>query len=133
MCSLPVALRFSTYPQALVGDASDNIPGVAGIGAKTAPKLLLQHSSLDALFANVQTVVPPRARKCLEHADAERNARLSLQLAVLRDDVDVPQLMQDAEAWRRAEPLDEYAVRAVLAQLEITLKSAELDLLLSRA
>ena len=131
--AVPAALSCSTYPQALVGDASDNIPGVAGIGAKTAPQLLLQHGSLDALFANVQTVLPPRARKCLEHADAERMARLSLQLAVLRDDVDVPQLMQDADAWRRAEPLDEYAAKAVLAQLEISLRSAEMDMLFSRA
>jgi DNA polymerase-1 len=67
---------------ALVGDTSDNLPGVPGIGPGTASKLLQEYADVSALLANVERVTPARARAALvEHADqireVERLARLS--------------------------------------------------------
>lgn len=73
--------------KALVGDASDNIPGVRGIGPKTAQQLLEQFGTLDNIYANLDSVVPPRVRSALEaHRDA---ALLSRELAAIRCDVPI--------------------------------------------
>ena len=62
----------------LVGDASDHIEGVPGVGAKTAAKLLEEFGSLSALFERVECVQPERLRKLLETHKAllERNREL---------------------------------------------------------
>jgi len=52
----------------LVGDSSDNIPGVHGVGAKTAAKLLEQFGGLDELFVNLSKVTSDRIRKALEQS-----------------------------------------------------------------
>ena len=71
--------------RALVGDPSDNIPGVKGIGEKGAAKLIAEFESLEALLERAAEVKAKRAREALqEQADA---ARLSKQLATLRTDV----------------------------------------------
>ncbi|MEC9278867.1 MAG: 5'-3' exonuclease H3TH domain-containing protein [Chloroflexota bacterium] len=51
--------------KALQGDSSDNIPGVPGVGIKTAIKLLTDYGSLDGIFQNLEDVTPPRAKKSL--------------------------------------------------------------------
>ncbi len=51
--------------KALQGDSSDNIPGVPGIGVKTAIKLLVDYGSLDGIYENVEDVKPPRAKTSL--------------------------------------------------------------------
>ena len=62
--------------KALMGDASDNIPGVKGIGEKTAMALLAQQPSIDGLYANLdQMDVKPAARKKL--VEGEGDARMS--------------------------------------------------------
>ena len=71
--------------RALVGDTSDNIPGVKGIGEKGAAKLINEFGSLDALLENVDRVKAKRAREALV-AGAEQ-ARLSRELSRLRDDL----------------------------------------------
>ena len=48
--------------KALQGDSSDNIPGVPGVGIKTAIKLLTDYGSLDGIFQNLEDVNPPRAK-----------------------------------------------------------------------
>jgi DNA polymerase-1 len=61
---------------ALCGDASDSVPGVPGIGPKTAAALLAQAGSLDALYRNLEAVERPRWRELLEqHRDAAYAAR----------------------------------------------------------
>jgi DNA polymerase-1 len=71
--------------RALVGDPSDNIPGVKGIGEKGAAKLIQEFGSLDRLLAEADQVKAKRAREgLLEHAD---DARLSRELSILRADV----------------------------------------------
>lgn len=52
--------------KALMGDASDNIPGVPGIGEKTATKIIEEYSSIDNAYAHVHELKPPRASKNLQ-------------------------------------------------------------------
>ena len=69
--------------KALMGDTSDNIPGVKGIGEKTAMALLAQYPSIDDLYAHLDTVeVKPAARKKL--VEGEGDARMSYDLATIR-------------------------------------------------
>ncbi len=70
----------------LMGDATDNIPGVKGIGEKTAVELIGEFGSLDNLLKNVDKVKSQSRQKMLK--DNEEMARLSRELAVL--DTDVP-------------------------------------------
>ena len=74
--------------QSLAGDSTDNVPGVPGIGIKTAAELIHQFGSLDALLAGAETIKQPKRRQNLiEFAEM---ARISRQLVRLADDVDVP-------------------------------------------
>jgi len=71
--------------RALVGDPSDNIPGVKGIGEKGAAKLIQEFGTLERLLAEADQVKAKRAREGLQqHAD---DARLSRELSILRADV----------------------------------------------
>ncbi len=74
--------------KALVGDTSDNIPGVPGIGDKTAKALIAQFGSLEQILAHVADVTPTRARNALE-ANAGQ-ALESKRLASIVRDLDVP-------------------------------------------
>ena len=85
-----VEARFGVPPaqvldvRALVGDATDNIPGVKGIGEKGAAKLVQEWGSLEAVLDHASEISAKRAREALEsQADA---ARLSKRLATLRTD-----------------------------------------------
>jgi DNA polymerase-1 len=72
---------------ALVGDSSDNIPGVKGVGEKTAVELLRAHGSLDEILARAAELPGKRAREALlAHAD---EARMSRDLVTIRRDVPV--------------------------------------------
>jgi DNA polymerase-1 len=70
----------------LKGDTSDNIPGVPGIGDKTAGQLVNQYGSLEEVIAHAEELSPARKRNILEHADV---ARESKQLATMRRDLDI--------------------------------------------
>jgi DNA polymerase-1 len=74
--------------QALCGDASDNVPGVPGIGVKTAAELITTYGSLENLLANTANIKQPKRRETLE-TNAEL-ARISKQLVTLCDTVPVP-------------------------------------------
>lgn len=69
------------FYHSLLGDASDNIPGVKGIGKKGATDLVLQFDSLDDLYNNLDKVEKDRTRKLLE--EGKENAYLSLKLFLL--------------------------------------------------
>ncbi|MET0662175.1 MAG: 5'-3' exonuclease H3TH domain-containing protein, partial [Ilumatobacteraceae bacterium] len=73
------------YPQyaALRGDTSDNLPGVPGVGEKTAAKLITTYGGLDGVFANVDAQTPKLKSSLIEH---EARARKNLELMVLRHD-----------------------------------------------
>ncbi len=67
--------------KALMGDASDNIPGVPGIGEKTATNLIAAYGSIENVWAHIDEVRPPKAQKALrEHYDL---ARMSKELATI--------------------------------------------------
>ncbi len=69
--------------KALMGDSSDNIPGVLGIGQKTATDLLLKYGSLDALYENLDDeAIRPKLREKL--SAGKENAYLSYDLATIR-------------------------------------------------
>jgi len=72
--------------KALVGDHSDNIPGVQGIGEKTAVMLLQKYSTLDGIYAHLDEL-PPRLRALLEKG--RESAYLSRELATIRTDVPI--------------------------------------------
>jgi len=74
--------------QALAGDSSDNVPGVPGIGIKTAAELILKYGDVENLLAHADEIKQPVRRERLK-ANAEM-ARLSHRLVQLRDDVAVP-------------------------------------------
>lgn len=81
--------------KALMGDSSDNIPGVAGIGPKTATQLLLQFGSLDGVYAHLDDAsIRPRVREKLE-SDRE-NAYLSYKLATIVTEAPIDFAPEDA-------------------------------------
>ena len=76
-----------TDVQALMGDSSDNVPGVPGIGPKKAAELINQFGNLDNLYANLDQVKNERTRNLLR--DNRDMAYISKQLVTLKDDVDL--------------------------------------------
>ena len=96
----------------LMGDASDNVPGVPGVGAKTATKLILEHGSLEEVLASAPDFKQKKLRENLiEFAD---QARLSKELVTI--DTDSP-VELDLEAMATA-GFDEPAVVALFEDLE---------------
>jgi DNA polymerase-1 len=86
-----VIARFGVGPElvrdvlALAGDTSDNVPGVPGIGVKTAAQLLLEYGDLEGLLAKAAMIRQPKRREnLLEHAE---QARISQRLVTLCDEV----------------------------------------------
>ncbi|MBT3885672.1 MAG: DNA polymerase I [Rhodospirillaceae bacterium] len=73
--------------QALAGDSSDNVPGVQGIGIKTAAQLVEEYGDLDGILARAEEIKQPKRRQVL--IDQADMARVSRELVTLRDDVPV--------------------------------------------
>jgi len=85
---LGVPPEFVTDYLALVGDSSDNIPGVKGIGDKTAAELVKQYGHLESILEHAAEITKKRPREALlEHSE---NARLSKELVTIRTDLAVP-------------------------------------------
>jgi DNA polymerase-1 len=85
--------------QSLAGDSVDNVPGVPGIGVKTAAQLINEYGDLDTLLARAEEIKQPKRRQNLiEHAEA---ARISRELVRLRNDVEVT---QDLDGFLMVEP-----------------------------
>lgn len=89
-----VLARYGVPPEgipdllALMGDSADNIPGVPGVGEKTARELLQRFGTLDAVLQRSAEIPRPKLREAVRaHAD---QARLSRRLTVLRTDLCVP-------------------------------------------
>ena len=79
--------------QALCGDASDNVPGVPGIGIKTAAQLITDYGDLDTLLARAGEIKQPKRRESLQN-NAEL-ALISRRLVLLRNDVPLPVPLAD--------------------------------------
>jgi DNA polymerase-1 len=70
----------------LKGDSSDNIPGIPGIGDKTAGQLVAQYGSLEEVIAHADELSPARRKNIIEHAE---QARISKKLATMRRDLEL--------------------------------------------
>ncbi len=105
--------------QALAGDSTDNVPGVPGIGVKTAAQLIVEYGDLETLLLRAGEIKQPKRREALlENAD---KARISRQLVLLDDKVDLEV------------PIDELAVQEPDARKLIAfLKSMEFSTLTRR-
>ena len=112
----------------LKGDTSDNIPGVPGIGDKTAAELLQRFGSLEGVLASVDQISGAKRKQNLtEHAD---DARLSKQLATMRHDVPVEldlagELTRERDRSKLRAMFREFELRDPLRRLEEALDVAE--------
>ncbi|MCJ8156306.1 DNA polymerase I [Sphingomonas sp. LaA6.9] len=96
-----VVEKFGVLPEklgevlALMGDSVDNVPGVPGIGPKTASKLINEFGDVEAVLAATPAMKPSKMRdNLIEHADM---ARLSRVLVALKEDVPLPDPLEDLE------------------------------------
>lgn len=81
--------------KALMGDASDNIPGVPGIGEKTATNLIVSYGSIEHAYAHIEEIKPNRAKEMLkEHYDM---AQMSKRLATIMIDAPVSYALAEAK------------------------------------
>jgi DNA polymerase I len=135
-----VEARYGVTPEqvpdfiGLKGDTSDNIPGVPGIGDKTAGQLIAQYGSVESVIEHASELSPARARNITENADI---ARLSKRLATMRRDLDIdcdpaqlvldpPDRAQLKEIFRRFEfrnllnRVDELDVAVPSAPMQVT-------------
>ncbi len=106
----------------LMGDASDNIPGVPGIGPKNAQRLIEEYGSVDEIIRNVEKIKNAKAKQSIRNfAD---QARMSRDLAVIRTDADFP---FDLEACRYREP-DPDVLKRLFQEFEFSSLIQELKL-----
>lgn len=87
--------------KALVGDPSDNYPGVLGIGPKTAEKLLEKYDSMDHIYAHLSDIEPKIRQKLEAKKD---DAKLFHRLATIIRDVPIKVNYEDMERWRIDSP-----------------------------
>ena len=78
---------------ALAGDSADNIPGVPGIGPKTATDLINTFGGLEDILANLDNITQKKRRESLE--EFSEQARLSKRLATVIKDIEVPRVLED--------------------------------------
>ena len=115
--------------KALMGDSSDNIPGVAGVGPKTATELLLKFGSLDGIYANLEDEsIRPKLREKLE--EGRESAYLSYDLATIRPEAPIdfepkdaiiqpynkPELYALFQKLEFVKLIDKYGLRSVAAE-----------------
>jgi DNA polymerase-1 len=113
----------------LKGDASDNIPGIPGIGEKTASELIQRFGTLEGVLSHVREIGGPKRRQNLiDHAE---DARMSKQLATVKRDLPVEfdlknEAAREPERSRLREVFRRYELRDPLRRLEEALGEAEL-------
>jgi DNA polymerase-1 len=113
----------------LKGDTSDNIPGIPGIGDKTASELIQKYGTLEEVLAHVEEIKGAKRKENLvEHAE---NARISKQLATVQRDLDVDfdvaaESGREPDRSRVREVFREYELRDPLRRLEEALGDPDL-------
>lgn len=121
--------RFQVRPEqlgdllALMGDSSDNIPGVPSVGPKTAATLIQEYGSLDGIFTHLDSIAKKKLKETL--AEHEENARLSRKLVALKDDCDVD-VSEAALAFSPRERRDETRLIELYEELGFTRQLAAL-------
>lgn len=119
--------KFGVYPdkvvdvQALSGDKTDNIPGIPGIGLKTAAELVNRFGSMQGVLDNVGQITQPKRREIImQNREA---AEISLKLVTLKDDVPVLHKIEEfkchqADAAKLLAFADKLGFRSIRAKLE---------------
>jgi DNA polymerase-1 len=121
-----VKKKFDVFPEqiidylALVGDSSDNIPGVPRVGAKTAAKWLNQYPTADAIIENAADIGGKVGESLRENIE---QLRLSRELATIRQDVELPATLDELTP---GEP-DEAALREIYGRFELRQLLRQLD------
>lgn len=119
--------------QSLAGDSVDNIPGVPGIGIKTAAQLINEYGSLDELLERANEIKQPKRReKLIEHAD---NARLSRELVKLDENAPLPVSLDELKTHDPDKPelmafLQKHAFNSIIKRLggeTVSKPSAKVD------
>ena len=100
--------------QSLAGDSVDNIPGVPGIGIKTAAELINQFGDLDTLLKKADTIKQPKRKQTL--IDNKENALVSRELVTLKRDVPIKDKIEDFIL----KPLDKEKIFSFLNEMEFT-------------
>lgn len=106
---------------AIMGDSSDNIPGIAGFGPKTAAKLLQEFGSLEGILANVEQIPSKKKQETIK--GSTEIARISQKLATIQLDVDLP--LTDDYYKKRKPDLD--ALAAFYKELNFMTLLKEID------
>ncbi len=99
---------------AMVGDSSDNVPGIPGVGPKTAEKLVSEHGSLDGLYENVAGLKKSKMKEKI--IDNKELAYLSKRLISLKDDLDIDQELSDFAI----QDADDEQLRSIYEELEFS-------------
>ena len=109
-----------TDVQALAGDSTDNIPGVPGIGIKTAAQLIEEYGDLEGLLSRAEEIKQPKRReKLINHAE---DARVSMQLVTLDQDAPLPEPIEDLKTHDPDKPalmafLQKHAFNSIIKRL----------------
>ena len=111
--------------KALMGDTSDNIPGIKGVGQKTAEKLLAQYPTLDEIFAHLNEITG-RAGKLL--VEGKESAYLSYDLARIHTDLKIPLELERA----RTDNMDVNLVTNLFRELQFRTLTTRLETLLNK-
>lgn len=115
--------QFIDY-QALVGDSADNVPGVRGVGAKTAQSLISEFDNLDNIYENLENIAKPRWTKLL--TESKELAFLSKKLVSLRQDIKISNsfdefiLPSENPISKISEELKKYGLNFVLQRISTT-------------
>lgn len=114
-----VEAKFGVPPEkipdylALIGDSSDNIPGLKGVGPKTAAKWIAQHGDVEGILAAAGSIKPPRFQALLSDCEQAERVRLNLKMVRFPEDTKID------SAWMEPQPPDPAGLQAVLAELEM--------------
>lgn len=106
--------------KSLMGDASDNIPGVPGVGEKTAMTLITEYGTLDNIYANIDKINGKLKDKLIENKEL---AYLSYRLATIDSDVDVEYIENESELKsvfnaKAEEILNNLGLKTIVSRLE---------------
>jgi DNA polymerase I len=108
--------------QALAGDSTDNIPGVPGIGVKTAAQLILEYGDLETLLARAKEIKQPKRREAL--TEFAEQARISKKLVTLDDQAPLPEPIEKLVARTDHHPeliafLQAQGFRSIVARMQV--------------
>lgn len=128
--------KFGVHPkdfvdfQAIMGDSSDNVPGVKGIGKVGASKLINQYHTLEAIYADIENCGTPRIQKLL--LESKEQAFMSRDLVTMRTDVfkdmDVESFVFENKNYLSCllEEFEQYEMKQAIAKAKVGMESTDI-------